>query len=377
MITKRNTQVEKLLNIKTVSNNKFLTIYHTLSNLEDKIVEKEIRSLIIEAFRKENAGDTYKVLIDRVIEEVLRNKPVKFGLAIFLKFDDAGNFEDEDLVVHYSKFTPATKSFLGDVFDLSTLAGMSEEGTSLFINISRGDTKVYSLENDSLDLLKTLDNAILERMEDRFTNVQRTASGIGSGGVQSSSGNMQEKEDKFVRTIVNQMIEDVKKMNNQNNAYDSILIVYSSDFAIDADYMKENLKHLSSKEIITEQINIDYEKNLRDKVAEIINNHTKNEVENILTEYKTKIDVRLHEDTEEIFEFIRNSNVQKLFINDEVVKEGYLLSNSLPYLEQYPEAEHKENIIPYIVKNVLEADGEVYLLDKNYKGNVLMAIPRY
>lgn len=378
MITKKNSLVQKLINLQndTSNNYKYLTIYHTLTNLEDKIVEKEIKSVITEAFRKEGENEMYKNLVEKVNDAVIKNKEVKFGAAIFLRFDNSGNFSNEDLIIHFSKFTPETKSFIGDIFDLSSLAGMIEEEKNLFVNMSFGDTKIYKLENDNLQLISTLDNTILEKMEDRFTNVQKTSPGIGSGGVQSSSGEFQQKEDKFVRTIVNEMIAGVKQINNNPNTYDTIFIAYSNDFEIDSDHMRNELKHLS-KSVITQIKNIDNEKDLKNKVTEFIEEHRSNEVEDILNQYKTKIDIRLHDEPEQVFEFLRRSNVQKLFLSDTVQKEGYLLDNSLPYLEQYPDAEHKENIIPYIVKQVLEIDGEVYLLDKEYKGNVMMVIPRY
>lgn len=383
-------QIKKLLNLQSEALKKgltCLTLYHTLNSLETVIAGKEIRSLVIEALRAEGiheigTKDIHLTIADRVSWYLQRIKNYKPGVAVFMTFD-LENFKeddiipDENLIIYTSLFSPVTKSFVDEIFDLSSIWNMLIEVNDLVVNISYKDTKIYRFEDQKLDLIKTIENEILEKYEDRFTNIHVTSSSS-SSNVPHSSGYAQEKEDKITRKIVNDMIAEVKNISNIPLSYDKLIVVYSPDFSDDSPVIEDNLKHLA-KHLITKQVNIDYEKEASAKINEIVSDYLDQKITSEITEAKTDITLTLQQDWDNILEYIRNSNVHKLYLKEGSVASGYLLDKSLPYSREETGSQHVEDVIPWIIKSVIESSGEIVLLSKDDKriDNLIALKPRY
>src|SRR5690606_28934654 len=216
-----------------------------------------------------------------------------------------------------------------------------------------------------------------EKYEDRFTNIHVTSSSS-SSNVPHSSGYAQEKEDKITRKIVNDMIAEVKNISNIPLSYDKLIVVYSPDFSDDSPVIEDNLKHLA-KHLITKQVNIDYEKEASAKINEIVSDYLDQKITSEITEAKTDITLTLQQDWDNILEYIRNSNVHKLYLKEGSVASGYLLDKSLPYSREETGSQHVEDVIPWIIKSVIESSGEIVLLSKDDKriDNLIALKPRY
>lgn len=376
------------LNTEALSSRELcITIYHAPNKLEDVVLSKEVKSLCLDALRSSEVKDLNKEIndiSDMIAMNVVKQKKIKPGLAIFFKFNplnfkkNKAELNEHNLNIFFSDYAPQTKIYAGEIFDLSTFSKMSGSLESLVVNISYNNFQVYSFYDGEITLQKDVQNVIEEGFEDRYTNVQRTAPGMGSGGVQSSSEKEQEKRAKFSRKIVNDVIEEVKKLPATKHHYRQILVLASADFVDDRAHIVDLLKGYSEFEPQVLNENIDHGKDLLPKVSALIKNAEGEYIDSEISESKTRVTKVLKQDFGDVVEEVRNANVYKLLLKEGLEQPGYLLDKELPYSDKYDGSREVLDLIPWIVQRVLSVDATIELLDKeDSRIDKIALIPRY
>lgn len=356
------------------SNEICLTIYHPVENTSKDIVKTEVRNLTMK-YLKECSEDIDNKIIrsvaDKIGELIVFENIYKSGIGIFVKFNKS-DFKSEELVSGeniyflFSKFIFPDSGFCGEIFDITYVNEMTRANLkSMIINISWKSSEVYEYINEELHEVMKIDNKILEAMEDRYTNVQSTATGMGSGGIMHSGSQAHEKDNKFTRTIINNLLEKLKEMCEKSDEYRYILCFYSADFSVHKEHLHTEIKKLCSKDAFSEQKNLDSVQDLKRDIEEVIKKLTITQSTEELEKARNDLKKNFIEDWENVSKAANNAQIQKVFIKIGSYEPGFIIDEDFVSVVEEEGSVKQGNIAPWIIKKVIETGGDVALLDKD------------
>lgn len=373
-----------ILNLWDKDNNNlyYLSVYRTVDNWSENIIKSELQNQIKDALQGCEvalSGNQINNIAGRIIDQIISQQFHKSSVAIFcaLNLSNPDNVEikfGENLIVIFSDEKISSAQCCGEIFCLMNLYKMTQYSADcLCIYVSRKSTSFYLL-NSEIELISKNENIILEAYEDRFRNPTPGTNGSIHSG--SSSDN---KEMKFAKKILNDMLTKLKSIAVKQNQYKCIFIVYTDDFANYADFIDKELTYFSEMKPVQHVKGIDidsqFEREFKNLRQEAFTNLTKEKLE----KYTTSIDNTFSTDTEEITKASREGRIQKLYVKEGHTQKGFIHNRDMPYLGKYENSVSTDFLLDWIIKKVIDTNGEIFTLnaDSNFIDGAMAAKFRY
>lgn len=355
---------------KTNKNLYYLSVYRTVDNWSENIIKSELQNQIKDALQKCEVmltGNQINKIAGRIIDRIVFQQFHESSVAVFCALDltDTDNVEielDKNLIVIFSEEKVSNTQCCGEIFCLTNLYKMTQySADSLCIYISRKNTSFFLL-NSELELISKSENVILEAYEDRFRNPTP-----GTNGSIHSGSSSDDKEMKFAKKILNDMLTKLKTIATSQNQYKCIFIVYTDDFANYSDFIDKELVYFSEMKPVQHIKGIDidsqFEREFKNLRQEAFSNLTKEKLE----KYSTSIDNTFSTEIEEITKASREGRIQKLYVREGHSQKGYIQNNDMPYLNKNENSIATDFLLDWILKKVIDTKGEIFTLNTDNK----------
>ena len=347
-------------NLALKNNELCLSIYHNIDNPSKSIIKSAIRDLVLDYLKKFNYEHLAAREIAHQISEVVYNQEIykrSIGIIARLGSDLTLN---ENLFLIFSDIKIEEYGYVGEIFDLTSAIKMNQaDSNSLVIDISKEKILIFKSKDEDFEKIKEIENKILEAMEDRYTGMHST----GENAFVHQGSAMNEKKDKFATTILNNMFEELNKLNLGDQSFKRVLIFCSPDFSSHKDKIIDLLKKYSTNDPIVVQKTLKLESDIKE--------HAKKEIESIRSESKdhdlenlqTANSSAFADDWENVIKAAREARIYKLYIKEGFHEPGFLLNKDLPYIMEEENVESTKNLTPWIIKKTFETGGEIFVLD--------------
>lgn len=345
-----------------------LTIYRSISNWSETIIksklQNQLKALLKDCPNKLD-GRQIQQISENIMTQVLTLNFYKKSVGIFVSLDtsDPMNIEvslNKNLLVLFSDEVVEDEQVCGKIFSLKNLFKM----TSLFhdtlcIYIAKKETRFYEL-NSEFKLVDKMDNLILERYEDRFRYKTPGVQGATHGGSAAD-----EKEDKFNKTTLNDVIKRLKKIAKKQNRYKYMIVFVTSEFAGYENFIEPEFSYYSETKPVILKREVDKEENFEAEFKKALNEKYYELTKEKIEKYTTSIDGLFITELDEIVKAGRESRIHKLYLKENFSSEGYILTKDLPYSNKVDGSTETNQLIDWLIRKVLETKGEVFVLDQD------------
>jgi hypothetical protein len=365
-----NKEVTSILNLqrKAIENNlDCITIYLTIDNPSKTIIQTELINQIKGAIRSCSEtleGKQIHDLSEKIVAEFITLPFYKRSIGIFIIMDTEDpktmNVKlSENLEVIFSDVPLMDFQMCGKIFSLNNLFKMTNYfHDTLCIYVSRKETYYYLLNQDFRQL-ERIENEILEAYEDRF-RFQTSGSEFMHGGSSAD-----EKENKFAKKILNDMVAKVKELAKSPHRFKNIIVFYTNNFVNFEDFLKQELAIYSETPPVISQKVVDTKGHFEEEFKRTLHEYLQNITKMKLEKYKTSIDGTFQKNFIDIVAHVRDARVHKLYIKEDYRHDGYILTKDSPYLEKVDGAMETSQLCDWMIKKVIDTAGEVYVLDKD------------
>lgn len=373
--------INNLLDLECRSTSKdcfFLSFYLPVANLNNKEIQQQIKSLLHEGFIKIDATQQIPEHLRKTKEDLIpifENKinelssPQK-GLAGFAVFnpDKKPDDEGDEIIIVSIRREPFREISISRVFDLDQLVWLNYiETDALFLSLNRNEAKFWTVNGNSANLIKQVKNEYL--IEEDKEHLEEYSPTKGSSIIHGTGSN---KTDIRAEKRDEHFLDDLKELLKKDaltSGHKYLVISFSNYFRNSIDQLISELKTIFPKMIITTT-----DKSLSDKdkifteTQEIINQITRETINKELSKAKENYSQYL-DNFEDITKASRDRNIFKLFFKPDLEKPGWIESKDYIFTEKRPQGRKVKNILPWLVKNVIESGGEIYLLPEEDKEN--------
>lgn len=369
--------INNLLDLECRSANKdcnFLSFYLPISNLNSKDIQQQVKSLLHEGFIKINANQQIPEPFRKIKESLIpifENKISEFsspqkGLAGFAVFNPNKKLDDNDNepIIVSTRNEPFKEISISKVFDLDQLIWLNYIETDvLFLSLNRNEAKIWTVNNNSTNLIKQVENEYL--IEEDKEHLEEFSPTKGASIVHSTGSN---KPDIRAEKRDEHFLDDLKELLKKDGiatGHKYLIVSFSNYFRNSIDQLANDLKAIFPKMII-----ITTDKSLSDKdkifteTQEIVNRITKETIDKELLKAKENYNQYL-DNFEEITKASRDRNIFKLFFKPDLEKPGWIENKDYIFIEKRSQGRRVKNILPWLVKNVVESGGEIYLLPED------------
>lgn len=356
----------------------FLSFYLPVAGLNNKEIQKQVKSLLHEGFLKIGANqqipEPFKKTKENLIP-IFENKisqlssPSK-GLAGFMVFNPnkKPNDENNEIIISTKK-EPFREITIDKVFDLDQLVWLNYiETDTLFLSLNRNEAKFWAVDGSSANLIKQIKNKYL--LKENKEHLQEFAPIKGSPIIHGTGSNKPNiREEKRNEYFLDDLKELLKK-DGLTTGHKYLIISFSNYFKNNLDQLVSDLKIIFPRMIITTT-----DKSLSDKnkifkeTQKIIKQITQETINKELAKAKENYNQYL-DNFEEITRASRNKNIFKLFFKPDLEKPGWVENGEYIFIEKRPQGRRVKNILPWLVRNVIESGGEIYLLPKDNEGSL-------
>ncbi len=368
--------INNLLGLECRSSGKdcyFLSFYLPVSGLNNNKIQQQIKSLLHEGFIKIDANQQIPEPLRKTKESLIpifENKinelssPQK-GLAGFAMFNPNKKPDNEgnEIIIVSTRKEPFREISISKVFDLDQLVWLNFiETDALFLSLNRNEAKIWTVNGNSTNLIKQIENEYL--IEEDKEHLEEYSPTKGSSIIHGTGSNKPNiRAEKRDENFLNDLKELLKK-DNLTVGHKYLIISFSSYFRNSIDPLINELKNIFPKMIIT---TTDKSLNDKDKIFaethEKINRITKETIDEELSKAKENYNQYL-DNFEDITKASRDRNLFKLFFKPDLEKPGWIEEDYI-FIEKRPRGRKVKNILPWLVKNVIESGGEIYLLPKD------------
>lgn len=371
------TSIFSQLNSAIDQNRYCLTIYRNMDNWSETVIQNELQNQLKALFKECNhglEGIQIAELTKNVVDQVITLPFYKASVGIFLdvdldNYDKAKISLGENLNIVFSEENISDSQSCGRIFALRNLFKMTKLfSDTLCVYVAKKETRFYLL-NSEFKLLDKLDNVILEKYEDRFRN-----NTPGMGGVTHGGSAADEKEDKFNKTTLNEVVSRLKEIAQTQNKYKNMIVFLSSEFAGYESFIEPEMKYYTETPPLIIKKVIDKESNFEVEFKKASKEYFDKITREKLEKYQTSIDGQFKTDFTEIIECVRDARVQKIYIKEDFRAKGFVLTKDLPYLEKVDGANETEFLVDWIIRKVIQTGGEVFIIDKDselFKENIV------
>lgn len=374
--------INNLLDLECRSSSKdcyFLSFYLPVANLNNKEIQKQVKSLLHEGFLKIGANqqisEPFKKAKENLIpifeNEINQLLSPQKGLAGFMIFNPnkKPNDKNTEIIIISTGKEPFREVAINKVFDLDQLVWLNYiETDALFLSLNRNEAKFWTVDGSSANLVKQVENKYL--LEEDKEHLEEFAPTKGSSIVHGTGSNKPDiREEKRDEYFLNDLKELLKK-DGLATGHKYLIVSFSNYFRNSIDQLVNSLKTIFPHMIV---ITTDKSLNDKDKIftetQEIIKQITKKTINEELAKAKENYNQYL-DNFEEITKASRDKNIFKLFFKPDLEKPGWVENGKYIFIEKRPQGRKVKNILPWLVKNVVESGGEIYLLPENDEGDL-------
>ncbi|GAB4145428.1 MAG: hypothetical protein OHK0017_05000 [Patescibacteria group bacterium] len=314
------------------------------------------------------------------ISDLAKNINVNMaGVAVFLRFnlskeqDRLLEFDQSNLTIVPLHQAPSLQTYIGKTYDLAQLSSISCNNLeALVFNLDRNKCELFHFDPPQFNVLETVSNPFFENLEPKSHSRRYVTPGQGDYNVSAGEDhNWDIEEDKhFLQLIYEKLKEFDGKIPILIGFYSSIFDEFLNN--TDNNLLNSNLKFETNfvGKNIQEQQQVESE--AIDKYNKILKQRHRLKLETA-QEANDLFKIGL----DDVLGAVRLSQVDQLFIIQNLMLPGYILQQSLPYLDEQPDSIAVKNIYPWIVKQVLQTGGEVCIVQTGELNNEIAAKTRY
>ncbi len=344
----------------------FLTsIYLNIQGKNRSDVETYIKSWLKQGFMSNESlkekNNFRHDLFDEIVTELEKVESFSQGLVIFLKF----TAEDDILEINIvqSRFEPKNAVYTDRIYNLDQLIWLKDQtANAIVLNIETQKCEVYKLKNLEFEFIEEFENNLLEESDKEYIETfkpRRTGESKQFHGTGEIDKQRQRKEfqKKFLLEVLDKLKEDIKER------FDHLIIFHTEAFGDFEDLVLDEVdKDLFVKSHLISKY-VEERGEVKSRVLKYIRDYNEGKKKELWE--KSSAGKELYaEGWEEVFEEARLGKVKILFIESGIKQKGFLLNNELVYFEKQKEAIEKDNILPWLIKWVLDTDGEVKVFDE-------------
>ncbi len=371
---------------------RLLSVYLPTSGFDKERSKLEMKSYVLSNFRRnEELGKFTRLhhnIIDRVTVDIQDLEKVDKGLAVFIKFNpqlqEKGRekkIAGQDVLTVILSKEPENQFFLGRAYNLDKLAWLSFEAeNALVLNVNQEEVGIYKLWNGEVDRVELMENPYVSEREneylERFTPTSYKETIYGSG----SDKWKRDLEDRVI-SFLNEVKIYLKHRDKYGGDFKDLVIVYSTKVE---DYIKKFVEEASQILPINKPILIDKNltnlEQLRKEVLETYRREKEKEKHQYLQWTSEEDRDKFRQGWEEVLKESRRQKIDVLFFREDTTSPGYLMDKKLLYMRRVKGAKRIRkvgNLVPWLIKNVLENGGKVMLFDKESEVPQVAARIRY
>lgn len=380
-------ELEKLMGVETEikSDSYLLSFYFPLENLNRSDAERHVKSFVLEKLRSDEKlggiGKLHQSITEAILGEVANTGELGNGLAGFMNFTVGENFKDlkttDTVRVFPLSRKPEKEFYLGNTFDLDQLIWLINSTTeAIVITLTRDGAGLYSLEGDKLYPIKELENEFIKEKEQEHLEEYTPSPSMGSIYHGNASEKMERSKGEENRRFAQQLVDTLKDDQVPRDA-DLLIMFYSSSFSELIEKFEKEIKlKVPRSHPIFIQKNLTQEKQLIAESKRIFEENIKKLRKQSLDKARENYD-RYVEGWNEVSKAANDRRIDTLYINPVVRKRGYVLDRELVYTRAVKDSREVRNIGPWIVRNVVESDGKIVIMNEELLENEIAARLRY
>lgn len=348
----------------------FLTAYLPVTSFNLGEIQKLVKSKLLDEFRKHKEymhySEYHNLVVKELIDQLSSIKAVDKGLALFLKIrrsDLKYGLKKAYWKIYLLERGPKEEVNILDSFDVDQLvADIRYARESLIVTIDRKESKFYKLSKGRLEFLHSTGNSnSYTKGDDSSRNpAPRRNMEIYSG---SGGKNVERIEKNLDQRFVGEVIDEIKNLANKNDVAKYLIVFYSSNFSEFREILEVEIrKHINQQFIIVGK-DFGNEMEIKEEGIALVNSQVENNIRESVESLNNNIQQAAF-GWEEVISVVRNKRVEILFLKPRLQKSGYLMNGQI--FHKFTEgAEYVDNVVQFLVSDVIESGGEIIILDEN------------
>lgn len=393
MATYNNIITKLISQIKPVNSHEYyLSLYYPTILYDVYELKKKVKSEVIACFRnhedlKDN-NQLHQIVVAKlqsVIDSMYGFETLPKGIGIFVDIrpDDIvrnkqKNISDDDILIVPLHRKPREEVTLEKVYDVDQLVWTSAIPDDAFIvNICSDDAEIYSFNDDELRFIHKFETPYTETFKPQYQNSFR---GAGTGSI--IFGGSHDKHDRDIETtherFLMDVVADIKKDETFQKPVDFLIMFHPQSHT---KFMEKAISELSpAMPLIGEIINCPKQpqtpEQIKKFVQDVIEEKRKKLYENLLKNAES-LKNNYSTDLETIVSASREKKIATLFVHYNLEKEGFIQNSEYIYIEPFMDAIRIKNIIPWLIKNVHDANGRIVVFKNTENKPQISAVFRY
>ena len=373
--------VERLLattDAELQPNDFLLSVYYPNRNYNRDQFKQRVRSYVIEHCRNSahlsGHTDIHQLLGNKIEESIETTSPenIAQGIALFMTVIAESHHCELEIVP--LPFPPYKSCSIGKIYNVDQLASVSQQAAvGLVIYLNRNYSELFLLENDDLTKLIHVENKVQDKDANKFTEKQASPTiypGVGENRMQQRH----HEENKS-------MLNDVKKYitdNYENFSYlPYIVVMYTSQMAEIAEEFLDDIGQVFNS---AEPLAISKNPTTQDDICVASVAAIRERVQmrpNDLLDAAQELPAKYTDDLEDVITAAREGRIRRLFLKPNLAEAGYTNGEGLVSTTSLEDTWAVDNVIPLVVKQVVQTSAEVLILDPEDPTPTVAAELRY
>jgi hypothetical protein len=359
-------------NQSAVADNTYsITLYEKAGQLPLDNVLTRLKSHILKGLRSHSKlahlSRMHEVVTDHALKLVSNLKEREEGFALYLKFNaeelekssPKGKQEFPSLFSLIAALynEPDTHIYVGKIFDLSILFRMIRKTNIAIICQLENELAILNtLKGKRLETVKKIPNQYNEPTPKEYLG--RHA--VDAGGIHQGSGTktVEKRQISADKALLADLETEVMKLFGDDLTWKNAVVYYSSDFGPYVDRWATTLfsGRLSFEPILVNKV-INTKNQLLTDTENRIEEHISAAIKSQFLQDKEKF-TNFVTGWKDVTDAIRERRVERLYIQPEIRRLGFILDHSVPYSYPIRNAKRVGNIVPWLVHWVLAAGGD-------------------
>ncbi len=351
----------------------FLSAYYPLEDKNKKQAKQRFKSLILNHFNQDKRLKHLrhlKIDLKKIVDNKLNQIPLlENGLGLFAKLPlkKNGTIPEEHITLTSLPHVFKKESFIDKTYDLDQLAFINSQGfTALIINLGHKDADFYLLNKDKWKKLTNLENDFFKVEEDEYLEKHAPLQGK-SAIYGTGEANIARKKEAADQLFLNQVETHINTNKNFKLKTDYVLVFYSQSFAPFINQWQKKLAALLiNSQVVLLPKNIQKEAEVKKQAKEEINKLQQEAKKDLFAKAQESYD-NFVTNPAQIVEATREKRVSILFVEPDLKIKGWLINGSFVFLTKQKGAKRVRNIVPWLVKSIIESSGKIILINREDK----------
>jgi hypothetical protein len=352
--------------LKNNNNNQFfLTIYFPVSRQNKKRAKLEFKSLFLKKFNShpqlKNNNQLKEKVIDEVYTKISKLFDLEKSIAIFLHFNQK---QIINLTLTALPYSLKREVFLTKAYNLDQLIQANYfVKDALILNLKIKTAKFHLLFDHKLKKLAEIENQHLTAKANEYLEkhspTEKDSVLYGTG-----SNKTGRRKTKLTEYFLNDITGYVKNNKQFNKNFKYIIVFYTDNFRnIIGKHISQLKLYFPQAQIISVYKNITRRKSLKQDSQDLIKTSQKNQQKKLLELIKNSQEKYIT-NWQKIIKASRENRIRHLFIKLNTEKKGFLHKNQFIYLKKKAKTRAIKNIVPWLIKNTVDANGQVHIISQ-------------